>query len=82
MKAPPQLTNPRDTDSYYPYGDGAQAHNMYVFCDLREGTVPPLKIDLEVQVGQLAIWSARGRHHNDEWPMLADILLGVLLVVV
>ena len=48
----------------------------------KPSTVPSIEVDLKVKVSQLAIRSARGRHHDDEWPVFADILFGVPLVLI
>ena len=49
---------------------------------VQPSTVPSIEVDLEVKVSQLAIRSARRRHHDDEWPALSNVLLVVLSVVV
>ncbi len=47
---------------------------------IQPSPIPSLEVDLEVEVSQLAVRSARRRHDNDEWPVFSDILFGVLLV--
>ena len=49
---------------------------------VRPRSVPSIEVDLKVKVSQLAIRSARRRHHDDEWPVLANILFGVPLVFI
>ena len=49
---------------------------------VQPSTVPSIEVDLEVKVSQLAIRSARRRHHDDEWPVFANILFGVPLVLI
>ena len=49
---------------------------------VQPSTVPPIEVNLEVEVSQLAIRSARRRHYDDEWPVFANILFGVPLVLI
>ena len=45
-------------------------------------TVPAIEVNLKIEVSQLAIGSARRRHHDDEWPVFVDVLFCVPLVVI
>ncbi len=49
---------------------------------VQPSAIPAIEVNLKIKVSQLAIRSARRRHHDDEWPVFADILLGVPLVVI
>ena len=49
---------------------------------VQPSAVPSIEVNLKVEISQLAIRSARRRHHDDEWPVFADILFGVPLVLI